>query len=84
MIYDVIGIIYTPGKYDEEGRELLAPIALEGFHVNVDEVPEDLLQYEVFPTSPMRQYAGGITHCLKFSSKEEWENYLEKEEPKHG
>lgn len=76
MTYDVIGEIYTQAKYDEQGQLLEAPVALEGYHVNVDKVPEELQQYEVFPETPARIFAGGITKYLKFPSKEIWEGYL--------
>ncbi len=35
VTYDPIGVIYEPGTYDEAGEEITAPVALEGWHVNV-------------------------------------------------
>lgn len=35
VTYDPIGVIYEPGTYDEEGNEITAPVAKEGWHANV-------------------------------------------------
>ncbi len=35
LFWDIIGTIYEPGTYDEEGNELTPPTPLDGWHVNV-------------------------------------------------
>lgn len=40
VTYDPIGIIYEPGTYDEKGKEVKAPVALEGWHANIRLVTE--------------------------------------------
>ena len=56
---DVIGIIYKPtGELDADGNPILAP--LDGWHVNVRNYTETTLldDYLVFPTNPVRIWAG--------------------------
>mgnify|MGYP000553614794 CR=1 FL=1 len=62
---DVVGIIYKPTGVMLEGADGLyypeqAPIP--GWHVNVrilsgDPLPESFTQYEVFPSTPAREFA---------------------------
>ena len=58
---DVLGIIYEGGKWDAEGNEIVAPVALNGWHVNIRLMPgEDaatLTPYLVTPTQPRRVWA---------------------------
>ena len=59
---DIIGIIYEGGSWDEEGNEVEAPVALEGFHTNVRALPGesvDVLElYKIeTPNSPERVWA---------------------------
>jgi hypothetical protein len=55
---DVIGIIYKPtGLSDSEGNPIL--VDLEGWHVNVRHEGEvELDEYVVYPTQPIRKWAG--------------------------
>jgi hypothetical protein len=55
---DVIGVIYEGGEWDAEGKTIVEPAALQGWHVNVrlveGEDPTPLEQYAVTPTTPRR------------------------------
>lgn len=55
----VIGLIYKPtGQTDAEGNPVMS--ALDGWHVNVRVVDEEvtgLEQYSVIPTNPVRVWA---------------------------
>jgi hypothetical protein len=56
---DIIGVIYKPtGLSDSEGNPIM--VDLEGFHVNIRHFGdvEGLEQYQVFPTQPVRTWAG--------------------------
>jgi hypothetical protein len=62
---DIVGIIYTPGEYtfDEETgepTEVVAPVAHEGYHINmVGRVPENFQEYVIpRPNTPNRVFAG--------------------------
>ena len=59
---DILGIIYKGGSWDEEGNEVEAPVALEGFHCNVRALPgESVDALELYkietPNSPERVWA---------------------------
>ncbi len=59
---DIIGVIYKGGSWDEEGNEVEAPVALEGFHCNVRALPgestDTLESYKIeTPNSPERVWA---------------------------
>lgn len=59
---DILGIIYKGGSWDEEGNEVEAPVALEGFHCNVRALPgestDTLESYKIeTPNSPERVWA---------------------------
>ena len=59
---DIIGVIYKGGSWDEEGNEVEAPVALEGFHCNVRALPgESVDALELYkietPNSPERVWA---------------------------
>jgi hypothetical protein len=59
---DILGVIYKGGSWDEEGNEVEAPVALEGFHTNVRALPGesvDVLElYKIeTPNSPERVWA---------------------------
>lgn len=58
---DVIGIIYEGGEWNSEGDLITAPVALDGWHVNIrlgdDERADELSQFEVNPASPTRTWA---------------------------
>jgi len=58
---DILGIICKGGSWDEEGTEVEAPVALEGFHCNVRAVGESVDALELYkietPNSPERVWA---------------------------
>jgi len=59
---DILGVIYEGGSWDEEGNEVEAPVALEGFHCNVRALPGeqvDTLETHKIetPNSPERVWA---------------------------
>jgi len=59
---DILGVIYKGGSWDEEGNEVEAPVALEGFHCNVRALPgESVDALELYkietPNSPERVWA---------------------------
>ena len=55
---DIIGIIYKPtGELDAEGNPIM--VDLEGWHVNLRHEGEVALdEYVVYPTQPVRIWAG--------------------------
>lgn len=62
---DIVGIIYTPGEYtfnEETGEhvEVVAPVAIDGYHVNmIGKVPENFQEYVIdAPNTPNRIFAG--------------------------
>jgi hypothetical protein len=55
---DVIGIITRSGKYDTEGNVIIAPVVLDGFHINfIGNLPDGWSQYLVEPVNPYRVFA---------------------------
>ena len=55
---DVIGTISRGGEWDEEGNVITPPELLPGWHVNYrGEVPDEWLQYAVWPEQPVRVWA---------------------------
>jgi hypothetical protein len=69
---DIIGTIYDPGTYDEEGNELTPPVAQPGYHVNVIQLTDAMLSYVVEPATPSRTFAGQDTYYLRFADRDEW------------
>lgn len=56
---DVVGLIYEGGEYDDEGNVITSPVAIDGYHVNAIEIPEDWEQYVISrPNKPHRVFAG--------------------------
>ena len=58
---DVIGIIYDPGTYDEEGNELTPPVPRDGYHVNCKwngAVPLTFSTRAIYPVTPHRIFYG--------------------------
>lgn len=56
---DVIGTIVEGGEYDDEGKVIEPPTALEGWHVNAIEIPGDWQPYVIDrPNKPYRIFAG--------------------------
>jgi hypothetical protein len=54
---DVIGVITEGGEWDEDGKAIVEPVALDGWHVNVRLVGEDgstLEPFMVEPAAPRR------------------------------
>ena len=55
---DVIGTITRGGEWDDEGNVITEPTVLDGWHVNYcGDVPEEWLQYAVWPEQPVRVWA---------------------------
>ncbi len=80
MNHDVIGTIYeTQPVYDEEGNVVTEGVLAEGFHVNFPSPVPEFEEYRVYPATPIRVYAGGVTPaCYTFADEAEWE--VKKEE----
>lgn len=57
---DIIGDIYTEGKWDEEGNIIDEPVKLDGWHVNFSTtIPNTFRPYIIpRPSTPMRVFAG--------------------------
>ena len=55
---DVVGTITRGGEYDEDGKVLVKPTTLPGFHVNFAGVlPETWEVFVVNPAAPYRVFA---------------------------
>ena len=55
---DVVGLIAEGGEWDEEGKEIVAPTTLDGFHVNfIGDLPDSWGAFEVKPEIPVRVFA---------------------------
>lgn len=55
---DVLGVISRGGEWDEEGRVITAPTALDGWHVNyAGELPDGWEEFVVEPQQPVRVWA---------------------------
>ena len=55
---DVVGVITRGGEYDEDGKLLVKPTTLPGFHVNFAGVlPDGWDDYLVEPANPYRVFA---------------------------
>lgn len=56
---DVIGDLVEPAVYSNDGVELVAPVLLEGFHVNLlcEALPSELVVYLIEPRHPLRVFA---------------------------
>ena len=55
---DVVGVITIGGKWDENGKVLVRPTVLKGWHVNYcGELPEAWENYVVTPEQPVRVWA---------------------------
>ena len=74
MTYDIIGTIYTQGEYDSEGNVIVAPVAIDGYHVNIAtaDLTEVLEPYVIVPVTPKQVLLGTPTTALKFASRDEW------------
>ena len=54
---DVVGVIYEPGTYDEEGNELTPPTPIPGFHINfAGPYANGLEAYRIEPKTPHRKF----------------------------
>jgi hypothetical protein len=55
---DVVGTITRGGEYDEDGKVLVKPTTLPGFHVNYSgDLPETWAEFLVAPEQPYRVFA---------------------------
>jgi hypothetical protein len=55
---DVVGTITRGGEYDEDGKVLVKPTTLAGFHVNfAGTLPDGWKNYLVEPINPYRIFA---------------------------
>jgi hypothetical protein len=69
---DIIGTIYTPGEYDEEGNVIVAPTPLPGYHVNVSRLAPEIEAFAITSDHPTRLFAGVPTFFLKFADEAEY------------
>jgi hypothetical protein len=57
-VIDVVGTITRGGEYDENGKVLVKPTTLPGFHVNFAGVlPDGWDEFVVEPAAPVRVFA---------------------------
>jgi hypothetical protein len=55
---DVIGVITAGGEWNEDGAEIVSPVALSGWHINyIGELPDGWASYVVTPEQPVRVFA---------------------------
>ena len=55
---DIVGTITRGGEYDEDGKVLVKPTVLPGFHVNfAGTLPDGWDDYLVEPANPYRVFA---------------------------
>jgi hypothetical protein len=55
---DVVGPITRDGEYDEDGKVLVKPTTLPGFHVNfAGTLPDGWEEFVVTPANPYRVFA---------------------------
>jgi hypothetical protein len=55
---DVVGTITRGGEYDEDGKVLVKPTTLPGFHVNfAGTMPDGWEEFVVEPANPYRVFA---------------------------
>jgi hypothetical protein len=55
---DVVGTIARGGEYDEDGKVLVKPTTLPGFHVNyAGTLPDGWEEFVVTPADPYRVFA---------------------------
>ena len=65
---DVVGIIYDPGTYDEEGNELTPPVPHDGWHVNAKwngDMPNTFSTRAVMPMTPRRIFYGDDLEAIR-------------------
>ena len=54
---DIVGTIYDPGTYDDDGNELTPPVAIPGFHINfAGAYANGLEPYRINPSTPHRTF----------------------------
>jgi len=80
-MFDIIGTLYTPGTYDDEGNELTPPFPLDGWHVNSPFPVEGWEQYQVEPSTPRRVFAGHPTHCYVFPDEATFDDLVNPPQP---
>ena len=55
---DVVGTITRGGEYDEDGKVIVAPTVIDGWHVNYQgTLPDGWDEYVVSPEHPARVWA---------------------------
>ena len=55
---DVVGTITRGGEYDEDGKVIVAPTVIDGWHVNFQGVlPDGWEEFLVEPANPYRVFA---------------------------
>jgi len=55
----IVGTITRNGEWDDEGNVITPPEVLDGWHINYQgEVPDEWLQYAVWPENPVRVFLG--------------------------
>lgn len=71
--YSEIGVIpKVEGVYDDDGKELSAPIYYEGWFVNATTAPEAWEAMQIFPKTPYQLYSGAPTFFFNFGTQEAW------------
>ena len=70
---DVLGVLYEPGVYDEDGNEITPPEPIPGYHVNTVVSIPAFEPYTIHPTTPSRTF-GDVEHTvfLQFADRNEW------------
>ena len=74
---DVIGTLYTPGTYDNEGATITAPVALPGWHVITTHPISAWAAKLVTPTAPTRVFGGAATVFYTFNDQAEFNAAME-------
>jgi hypothetical protein len=74
---DVIGTLYTPGTYDNEGATITAPVALPGWHVITTHPISAWAAKLVTPTAPTRVFGGAATVFYTFDDQAEFNAAME-------
>lgn len=69
---DILGTLYTPGKYDSDMQVITAPVALPGYHVNTPTAVAEWSAFEVTPNAPRRVFGGHVTYFYSFTNEAEF------------
>lgn len=71
MRISIIGTITQGGEWDIDGKEIVAPTTLPGYHVNADAPLPGLDGYRITPATPFRVLAGVPTYFYRFADEAE-------------